>query len=81
MKKQKAWMVEQRWDLGPMVIPVRSVVKAATRAQALRGAGKAIQAALAVLLKGKPVPGRSASDPVVLYAMGPAELIKDWPGS
>jgi hypothetical protein len=76
---QKVWMVEQLWNLGPAIIPVRSVVKAATRSKAQRGAARAILDALIVLLKGASVPGHAVSNPVVLYAMGPAELIKDWP--
>jgi len=81
MKKtqDKTWMVEQPWDLGGAVMPIRSVVKAASRKAAQTGAADAVRRAILVLLKSSEIPHHMSAkgEPVVLYAIGPGDLVKD----
>lgn len=74
MATEKTWMVEQRWDVGPTVVPVRSVVNATTRRKALAGAPEAVRAAVVVLLGGKVV-GQPVGEPVVLYALDTGDVV------
>jgi hypothetical protein len=80
-KAEKVWIVEQRWDVGPAIVPIRSVVKAVTRKDAERGAPEAIRLALVQLTGRTDPPGKAASAPVVLYAAGPGDLVADAPSA
>jgi hypothetical protein len=78
-QEKKTWMVEQRWSLGASVVPIRSVVKAVGRKAAQSGAAEAIRRALLVLLQSNTIPSHmhAVGEPVVLYAMGPGDLVRD----
>lgn len=65
----KLWMVEQRWKLANWpAASIRSVVKAKTKREAQKGAAKAIQDAVKVLMPGG-VRGKALGSPVVLYPL------------
>lgn len=69
--ERKRWMVEGRCQLNGMVIPIRSVVEAASKKAAQSGANKAVDDAIDYLAKSRgvsPVPPRKG-DAIVLYAM------------
>lgn len=65
----KTWMVEGRCKLNGLVIPIRSVVEAASKKAAQSGANKAVDDAIAYLAESRgvsPVPPRFG-DAIALY--------------
>lgn len=68
-KQKKTWMVEGRCKLNGLVIPIRSVVEAASKKGAQDGANKAVDDAITYLAESRgvsPVPPRFG-DAVALY--------------
>lgn len=69
------WLVEQQWDTGSAMFPIRSVVRASTQAMAARRAAGAILDAVEVLA-GRIV-GKAVGSPVVLRRIALGQMTSE----